>query len=55
MSEDSGLKKALKESNAIGWIAFFILVIGIGVGTIMFGSAPENAKTDKTAEVSGSK
>lgn len=29
-------KKALSEPNAIGWIAFLILVAGIGVGAMIF-------------------
>lgn len=29
-------KRALSEPNAIGWIAFLILVFGIGVGALVF-------------------
>ena len=39
MTEKPEWKKALRESNAIGWIGFLVLVIAIGVGTIYFGSA----------------
>ena len=44
MAEASGLKTALRESNAIGWNAFFVLVIGIGVGAIMFGGGDKPLK-----------
>ena len=39
MSEKPGWKKALSESNAIGWIGFLLLVIAIGAGTLYFGSS----------------
>jgi hypothetical protein len=39
MAENSGWKRALKEPNAFGWIAFLILALGIGVGTLIFGDA----------------
>ena len=38
MPEQPAWKAALREPNAIGWIAFFILVVGIGAGTLYFGS-----------------
>jgi hypothetical protein len=38
MPEQPAWKTALREPNAIGWIAFFILVVGIGAGTLYFGS-----------------
>jgi hypothetical protein len=41
MATESAWKKMLNESNAFGWIAFFILVIGFGVGTILFGLGDE--------------
>jgi len=40
-------KKTMKESNVIGWIAFLILVLGIGVGTMMFGGEPVDLKSVK--------
>ncbi len=53
MAKERNWKTALKESNAIGWIAFFVLVIGIGVGTIMFGGGDKPLR-DKAAETSAS-
>jgi hypothetical protein len=46
-------KKAMKESNAIGWIAFFVLIVAIGVGTVYFGTTSPNptAKPATTAQV----
>ena len=44
MTEKSEWKKALRESNAIGWIAFLVLVFAIGVGTIMFSGSPVSVK-----------
>jgi cytochrome c biogenesis factor len=44
MSDKPEWKKALRESNALGWIAFLLVVIAIGVGTIMFGGAPVSVK-----------
>jgi hypothetical protein len=41
MPETSDWKKTMRESNALGWLAFFGLVVAIGVGTIIFGSAPD--------------
>jgi hypothetical protein len=38
MSDKPGWKDAMKEPNAIGWIAFLILMIGIGFGTVYFGA-----------------
>jgi hypothetical protein len=49
MSDKSEWKKALGECNALGWIAFLVLVIGIGVGTIIFGGAPTTPKGNPVA------
>jgi hypothetical protein len=49
MSDKPEWKKALRESNALGWIAFLLLVIAIGVGTIMFGGAPVSVKDSAQA------
>ena len=40
LGQNKSLKAALRESNAIGWLAFALLVTAIGVGTIIFGQAP---------------
>ena len=39
MSELPAWKKALREPNAIGWIAFFFLVLAIGFGSVYFGGS----------------
>jgi hypothetical protein len=39
MSELPAWKKALQEPNAIGWIAFFFLVLAIGFGAVYFGGS----------------
>jgi hypothetical protein len=49
MSAKSEWKKALQETNALGWIAFLLLVIAIGVGTIMFGGNPKPVKSGAQA------
>jgi hypothetical protein len=36
MPDLSAWKKALREPNAIAWIAFFFLVLAIGIGSIYF-------------------
>ena len=38
-------KMALREPNAIGWIAFFFLVVAIGFGSVYFGG-PDPAKPE---------
>ncbi len=48
MTEKSDWKKAVRESNAIGWIAFLVLVFAIGLGTIMFGGSPISVKDQAT-------
>jgi hypothetical protein len=41
MPDDPAWKRALREPNAIAWIALFLLVIAIGAGSIYFsGSEP---------------
>jgi len=52
MADTPEWKKSLRESNALGWIAFLVLVIAIGVGTIMFGGAPLSVK-DASQAASG--
>jgi hypothetical protein len=37
MSETPAWKKTLREPNAVGWIAFFFLVVVIGFGSVYFG------------------
>ena len=44
MSDKPEWKEILRESNALGWIAFLILVIAIGVGTVLFGGEPAPVK-----------
>jgi hypothetical protein len=39
MTEAPAWKKALREPNAIGWIAFFLVVVAIGFGSLYFGSS----------------
>jgi len=53
MAEERNWKAVLKESNAIGWIAFFVLVISIGVGTIMFDSGDKPLR-ERAAEANAS-
>jgi hypothetical protein len=50
MPENSTWRELLQEPNAIGWIAFLILVISIGVGSLIFdrGSSP-NSRMERTA------
>ena len=40
MSDLPDWMKVFREPNALGWIAFLVLVIAIGVGTILFGDPP---------------
>jgi hypothetical protein len=44
VSAESAWKKALQETNAPAWIAFMLLVLGIGVWTIFFSAAPAPVK-----------
>jgi hypothetical protein len=46
-SDKPGWRGAFREPNAIGWIAFLILMIGIGVGTIYFGGDMPASKLPK--------
>jgi hypothetical protein len=38
MTAPSAWKNALRESNALGWIALMVLVLGVAFGTIYFDS-----------------
>ena len=49
MTDGPGWKKALQEPNAIGWIAFLILVLAIGVGIILFDKAPGEIRSASQA------
>lgn len=51
MVDGNGLKKVLQEPNALGWIAFLILVLSIGIGTVIFdhGEKPVREKAAQTA------
>jgi len=42
MSDKPEWKNILNEANALGWIAFLVLVIAIGVATILFGGSPKS-------------
>ena len=44
MSGKLDWKKALREPNAFVWIAFLLLIVGIGVGTMVFGGPHEVVK-----------
>jgi hypothetical protein len=35
-----GWKKAPSEPNAVGWIAFLILIASIGIGALIFDRSP---------------
>ena len=48
MTEKPDWRKAVRELNAIGWIAFLVLVFAIGVGTIMFSGSPISVKDQAT-------
>ena len=37
MADQPEWKKALREPNTLVWIAFLLLAVGIGVGTMVFG------------------
>lgn len=41
----SNYKSVLRDPRAVGWIAFLILMIAIGAGTVLFvdNGAPKNA------------
>ncbi len=47
MSDKPDWRDVFRESNAIGWIAFLLLMIGIGVGTIYFGGDTPSSKSPK--------
>jgi hypothetical protein len=50
MSENSTWRDLLQEPNAIGWIAFLILVISIGAGTLIFDRASSpKSRVERTA------
>jgi len=44
MSDKPEWKNILNEANALGWIAFLVVVIAIGVATILFGGSPKSVK-----------
>jgi hypothetical protein len=46
-------KKVLREPNALIWIAFLLLVVGIGVGTVVFGG-PHEAVQNQAHALGGS-
>jgi hypothetical protein len=45
MSEPSAWKTALREPNAIAWIALFFVVAAVGFGSLYFGGS-DPAKPD---------
>jgi hypothetical protein len=53
MAEVPAWKKALKEPNAAGWIAFVILIVAIAVGSVLFGPGGQHlpAKRVNTSQV----
>lgn len=54
MTESTYWRRVLREWNAIGWLAFMILMVSIGVGTLIFDNGAtsrteNNAQTAHTA------
>jgi hypothetical protein len=47
MAEEPAWKKALQETNAIGWIGFVILIVAIAVGSILWGPEHPSGKGAK--------
>jgi len=45
MADTSAWKRLLAEPNAVGWIAFLVLVIAIGAGVLYYGAGEEHAAT----------
>ncbi len=41
MADTPAWKKIFQESNALGWIALFAVIAVIGIGTLLFGGAPQ--------------
>ena len=39
MADMPGWRKALREPNAVAWIAFFFLVLAIGFGSAYWGGS----------------
>ncbi len=55
MAEAPEWKKVLRETNSYAWIAFFILVVAIGIGTLFFEDSPKSkAPAGQAASVTGS-
>jgi hypothetical protein len=53
MAEEPAWKKALKETNAAGWIAFIVVVVVIAVSSVLWGPehpAAQNAKPVTTSQ-----
>ena len=49
-------KQAFRQSNALGWIAFGVLIVGILIGALVFGQAPtkdtKEAANEPTSQTS---
>jgi hypothetical protein len=45
MADTSAWKRLLAEPNAVGWIAFLVLVIALGAGVLYFAPNEEGAAT----------
>jgi hypothetical protein len=49
MAETPEWKRTLRESNALGWFALIAVVAAIGIGTMIFGRAPEKSPSPVVA------
>lgn len=45
MANKSAWKRLLAEPNAVGWIAFLVLVIAIGAGVLYYSPGEERTAT----------
>ena len=53
MADTPEWKRTLRDSNALGWIALIAVVAVIGIGTIVFGKAPEKPHSPAVANSTG--
>ncbi len=51
MSDAPEWKKLMREPNALGWLAFLVLMVAIGVGAIFFDNGPVPKAGSSAAQI----
>lgn len=55
MSAKAAWKQAMRESNALAWIAVLILILAIGAGVAIFGGGPAHKRPPAASQAAPAK